>query len=108
MVPFIPPPPICTARPDQEAGSSTRKLIGFALLCASTGVITPSTAQYEGVAPAAGAQRGVSSVTPDTGSLIDAIGTVPPMVVFVQSVSDRVRSTGVAAVATCTVEGRSD
>src|SRR3954464_14202484 len=108
MVPFMPPPPICTARPDQAAGSSTRKLIGLALLCPSTGAITPSTAQYGGAAPTAADQRGGSNVTPETGSLMNAAGTLPPRTLFEQSVSDRVRSTGVAAVATCIIEGRSD
>jgi hypothetical protein len=78
------------------------------LLCPSTGVITPSTAQYPGATPAGGDQRGGSNVTPETGSLMDATGTRSPRTLFEQSVSDTARSTGVAAVATCTVEGRSD
>ena len=44
MMPFIPPPPSCAARSVQDAGKTTRKLIGLA--AGSIGAIAPSTAQY--------------------------------------------------------------
>jgi hypothetical protein len=74
------------ARPDQDAGNSTRKLIGLALPRCSNGDITPSTVQYAGTGPFESTQRGSFSVTPETGSLIAAIGMVPPRAVLEQSV----------------------
>ena len=45
-MPFIPPPPSCAARSVQDAGKTTRKLMGFA--AGSMGAIEPSTVQYAG------------------------------------------------------------
>jgi hypothetical protein len=45
IVPFMPPPPICTDRRFQRAGSATAKLIGRALALVSTGSMTPYTRQ---------------------------------------------------------------
>jgi hypothetical protein len=45
IVPFIPPPPICTDRRFHLAGSATAKLIGRAVALVSTGSMTPSTRQ---------------------------------------------------------------
>src|SRR5580658_4520129 len=87
MKPFIPPPPICAALPLQDAGKTIRKLIGLAVAERSTGAIAPSTLQKAGAVPAAGFQRGVLSVTAETGSPIADAGMRSPSSETVQSAS---------------------
>ena len=85
MVPFIPPPPNCAARPLHVAGNATWKLIGFAVGDRSTGAMEPFTVQYAGSPLAASTHRGASSVTADTGSPIAVTGISLPSLVAVQS-----------------------
>src|SRR6185369_7596833 len=88
MVPFIPPPPSCIVRAIQEAGSSTRKLIGLALADRSTGAMTPSTRQCSGAVSLDAFHRGALSLTADTGSLMDDVAIVVPMTAVAQSISE--------------------
>ncbi len=80
----MPPPPSCTARRVQEAGSTTRKLMERPFELVSVGAIAPSMEQYAGGVPAA-THRGAASVTPATGSPIDETGIVVPSRACVQS-----------------------
>src|SRR5689334_18680890 len=85
MLPFMPPPPNCAARPLHMDGKATWKLIGLAVGERSTGARTPFTVQY-GCSPlAASTHRGASSVTPDTGSPIAETGILLPSLAAVQS-----------------------
>jgi hypothetical protein len=85
MTPFIPPPPICAARPLHAAGKTTRKLIGREVLLASTGAIDPSTRQNAGSPFAASTQVADDSATLRTGSPIADAAIDVPTLVEVQS-----------------------
>ena len=85
MVPFIPPPPNCAARPLHVDGKATWKLIGFAVGERSTGAMEPFTVQYGGRPLAASTHRGASSVTADTGAPIAETGIVLPSRAALQS-----------------------
>ena len=52
----------------------TRKLIGRPCELVSVGAMAPSIEQYAGALPVAATHRGEASVTPATGSPIDATG----------------------------------
>src|SRR5690242_15575626 len=78
MMPFMPPPPRCAARPFQAAGSTTRKLIGRAVASGLTGAMTPSTRQCAGVLLTASTHAGARRVTLRTGSPIEATGMKLP------------------------------
>jgi len=71
----------------QEAGKSTRKLIGFAVGLRSIGAIESSMLQSAGTAAVAAFHRGALNVTADTGSPIADVGIVAPSVPAVQSAS---------------------
>ena len=73
MLPFMPPPPNCAARPVHVDGNATWKFIGLAVGSRSTGAIEPVTVQYGERPLAASTHRGASSVTADTGSPIAEI-----------------------------------
>src|SRR5580700_2689477 len=85
MEPFIPPPPSCAARKDQEAGSATPKRMGFAEGLLSTGAIDPSMLQYAGLPLASARHSGAFSVTVETGSPIEDTGILVPSFSAVQS-----------------------
>ena len=87
MVPFMPPPPSCAARPFHSDGNATWKLIGLAFGARSTGAIAPFTVQYGGKPFAAAFQRGALRVTADTGSPIVVIGMLSPSLAALQSAS---------------------
>src|SRR5688572_10622249 len=84
-MPFMPPPPSCAARRDHDAGRTTLKLIGRAVLAVSMGAIDPFTRQCAGTAPAASFQVGADSVTARTGSPIADGATDTPSRSAVQS-----------------------
>jgi hypothetical protein len=91
MVPFMPPPPNCTARPFHVTGKATWKLIDLAFGAWSTGAIEPLTLhQAEGFLPGE-FHRGALSVTADTGSPIAGTGMLSPSFPAVQSASVMVR-----------------
>ena len=81
----MPPPPSCAARRIHDAGSTTRKLIGLAVLAVSTGAIDPSTRQCAGTPFAASTHDGADSVTLRTGSPIADGAIVAPSRSAVQS-----------------------
>jgi hypothetical protein len=83
--PFIPPPPSCAARRLQDAGSTTAKLIGFAVLPVSIGAIEPLTRQCAGTSVEASTQDGGDSVTLLTGAPIADTATDVPTFSGVQS-----------------------
>jgi hypothetical protein len=85
MVPFMPPPPICTERRFHRAGSATPKLIGRAVALVSTGSMTPSTRQYAGAFAVSAVHDADEIVTRRTGSPIFSIGIVAPSLSTVQS-----------------------
>ena len=85
MVPFMPPPPICTERRFHCAGSATPKLIGRAVALVSTGSMTPSTRQYAGAFAVSAVQAADEIVTRRTGSPILSFGIVVPSLSTVQS-----------------------
>ena len=69
----------------QEAGSTTRKLMGRPFGLVSVGAIAPSIEQYAGAAPAAPPTGARQAVTPATGSPIAATGMSVPNRAGVQS-----------------------
>jgi hypothetical protein len=85
MTPFIPPPPSCAARSVQEAGKTTRKLMGLA--AGSIGAIAPSTAQYAAAVSVGAVHFGSATATLDTGSPIAPTGITVPSFADVQSAS---------------------
>jgi hypothetical protein len=84
-MPLFPPPPIWAARRLHAAGSTTRKLISFAVLLVSTGVIDPSIRQCAGTPPAASTHDEDDNVTARTGSPILDGSIDGPTLVAVQS-----------------------
>jgi hypothetical protein len=78
MMPFIPPPPSCTARRDHDAGRTTLQLIGLAVLAVSIGAIDPFTRQCAGTPFVASAHDGADNVTLRTGSPIADGAMVAP------------------------------
>jgi hypothetical protein len=85
MMPFIPPPPSCAARRDHDAGSTTLKLIGLAVLAVSIGAIVPFTRQCAGTPLVASTHDGADNVTLRTGSPIADASTDVPSRSAVQS-----------------------
>src|SRR3954453_15978905 len=79
MTPLFPAPPSCIARPFNDAGNTTRKLIGCAFGPASTGARAPVTEQKAGTACVAVVHTGASSATADTRSPIAVTGMLDPM-----------------------------
>ncbi len=98
MLPFMPPPPNCAARPLQVDGKATWKFIGFAVGARSTGAREPFTVQYAGRPLAASTHLGASSVTADTGSPIAEMGILVPSLAAVQSAGLIVREVDCAWV----------
>src|SRR6185436_11616123 len=80
----------------------TRKLIGRPCVLVSVGAMTPSIEQYAGALPVAATHRGAASVTPATGSPIDATGIAVPSLVLEQSSVEIVRDAGCTGVWTAT------
>src|SRR6476661_867073 len=101
MTPLFPAPPSCIARPFQDAGNTTRKLIGCAVGLASAGARAPVTEQNAGAVCVAAVHTGASSVTADTRSPIAVTGTLEPMRGALHSISVIVRAATVAG-STCT------
>jgi hypothetical protein len=99
MTPFIPPPPSCAARRDHDAGSTTLKLIGLAVLAVSIGAIDPFTRQCAGTPVADSTQDGADNVTLRTGSPIADGTTDDPSRSVVQSATAMVLPTPFATVA---------
>jgi hypothetical protein len=89
-MPFIPPPPSCAARRDHDAGSTTLKLIGLAVLAVSIGAITPFRRQCAGTPLVASTHDGADNVTLRTGSPIADVATVAPNRSAVHSAAVRV------------------
>jgi hypothetical protein len=85
MLPFMPPPPNCAARPLHVDGNATWKFIGLAVGARSTGAMEPFTVQYAGSPLVASTHLGASSVTADTGSPIAEMGRLVPSRAAVQS-----------------------
>ena len=81
----MPPPPSCAARRLHDAGSTTPKLIGCAVVLVSIGAIDPLTRQCAGTSPAASTQDGADSVTVLTGSPTEAGSMEGPSFSDVQS-----------------------
>jgi hypothetical protein len=99
-MPFMPPPPSWAARRDHDAGSTTLKLIGRAVLAVSIGAIDPLTRQCAGTPPVVSTHDGADNVTLRTGSPIADGGTDVPSRSVVQSAVVmvlRARSVTVAA-----------
>jgi hypothetical protein len=97
--PFIPPPPSCDALPDHDAGSTTLKLIGLAVLAVSIGAIDPLTRQWAGAPFADSTHDGGDSVTARTGSPMADVGIDAPTRSAVQSaavITLRAAAVGVA------------
>jgi hypothetical protein len=99
MMPFIPPPPSCAARRDHDAGSTTLKLIGLAVLAVSIGAIDPFTRQCAGTPFADSTQDGADNVTLRTGSPIADGATDDPSRSAVQSATAMVLPAPFATVA---------
>src|SRR6185369_3300538 len=99
-MPFIPPPPSCAARPDHDAGNTTLKLIGLAVLAVSTDAINPFTRQCAGIPFAASTHDGADSVTLRTGSPIADGAIVAPDRAAVHSAPVIVFAPAVAELAT--------
>ena len=87
MKPLLPEPPIWADRPLQEAGRTTRKLMGFAFSSFETGAMEPFTLQYPRVDPAAFNHIGAFRVTADTGSPMAETGIELPSFSAVHSAS---------------------
>ena len=102
MMPFIPPPPSCAARRDHDAGSTTLKLIGLAVLAVSIGAIDPFRRQCAGAPFADSTHDGADSVTLRTGSPIADGATDDPSRSAVQSAAVMVFPTAFATVAVAT------
>src|SRR5688572_7505836 len=99
-MPFMPPPPSCAARRDHDAGSTTLKLIGLAVLAASTGAMTPFTRQCAGTPFVASTHDGADNVMLRTGSPIADGAIVVPNRSAVHSAA--VRAFAVEAVGLAT------
>jgi hypothetical protein len=77
-MPFMPPPPSCAARRDHDAGRTTLKLIGLAVLAVSIGAIDPFTRQCAGTPFVDSTHKGADNVALRTGSPIaDGVIVVP-------------------------------
>ena len=98
MVPFMPPPPNCAARPLHVDGKATWKFIDLAVGARSTGAMEPFTVQYAGSPLFASIHLGASSVTADTGSPIAEMGILVPSLAAVQSACVIVREVDCAWV----------
>ncbi len=101
-MPFIPPPPSCAARRDHDAGSTTPKLIGLAVVAVSIGAIDPFTRQCAGAPFADSTQDGADNVTLRTGSPIADGATSDPSRSAVQSAAVMVLPAAFATVAVAT------
>jgi hypothetical protein len=77
-MPFMPPPPSCAAWRDHDAGNTTLKLMGLAVLAVSIDAIDPFTRQCAGTPFAASTHKGADNVTLRTGSpMADGATDVP-------------------------------